>query len=243
MRVALISDLHGNPAALEAVLDAVKDEGVDRIVCLGDVATLGPEPNAVIGRLMQLGCPCILGNHDEFLLKPELIAGYTAAPLVVQSIAWCSARLTAAEREFLGSMKQQLELDLGDGVRLACFHGSPRSHTENLLATTSDEQLDEALGTVQAEVIAFGHTHLQMVRQHRGRMLVNPGSVGMPFKQFAGGGEPTVMSHAEYATVQAHGGRLRIAAHRVPVDLGALQAQLRGSDLPLRASLSSQYGL
>lgn len=68
MRVALISDIHANEVALQAVLDDIARVGVDQIVCLGDVATLGPRPGATIQTLRDLACPCIQGNHDAFLL-------------------------------------------------------------------------------------------------------------------------------------------------------------------------------
>src|SRR3954451_10625351 len=86
MRVALVSDLHGNELALDAVLADARGAGYDQLVCLGDVATLGPRPDAVLWRLRDLGCPCVLGNHDEFMLDPALIRSYTEHPLVVSSV-------------------------------------------------------------------------------------------------------------------------------------------------------------
>jgi hypothetical protein len=76
MRIALISDLHATDVALRAVLDDIARVGVDQIICLGDVATLGPSPNLVLQMLRDIGCPCITGNHDAFLLDPQLIAKY-----------------------------------------------------------------------------------------------------------------------------------------------------------------------
>src|SRR5262245_6343065 len=97
MRVALISDLHGSTIALDAVLADIARCAVDRIVCLGDVATLGPDPKGVLERLGDLGCSCILGNHDAFMLDPGLIHTYTEAPIVVEAVDWCRARLSADE--------------------------------------------------------------------------------------------------------------------------------------------------
>ena len=77
MRIALISDLHGNEVALKAVLDDIEEVGVDQTICLGDVATLGPRPNAVLSMLRERGYPCILGNHDAFMIDPGLIHTYT----------------------------------------------------------------------------------------------------------------------------------------------------------------------
>jgi putative phosphoesterase len=240
MRVALISDLHGNAVALSAVLDQLRTERVDRIVCLGDVATLGPAPGQVLARLAELGCACIQGNHDAFLLEPDLIHRYTEAQVVVDAVAACQAGLGAGERAFLATFQPTLDLDL-DGVTLGLFHGSPRSHTEDLLATTAAEKLDEALGPRRATVMAGGHTHLQMLRQHRGTLLVNPGSLGMPFESYAHGGPPRVLPHAEYAIVEAVRGAVSVTLRRLPLDPRALSAALVGWDNPLRSYLQQQY--
>lgn len=79
-RIALISDIHSNEVALRAVLSDIRRTGVDQVVCLGDVANLGPQPNAVIEVLAELGCPCIMGNHDEFLLDRQLVRTYNESP-------------------------------------------------------------------------------------------------------------------------------------------------------------------
>jgi putative phosphoesterase len=240
MRIALISDLHGNAVSLRAVLDAIAGERVDRIVCLGDVATLGPAPSEVIERLVDLGCPCILGNHDAFLQDAELIKTYTESPLIVEAVAACRASLNRAALEALASFQPTLSMDL-DGAGLFLFHGSPRSHMEDLLATTPPEQLDEALGRRRPAIMAGGHTHLQMVRQHRGTLLVNPGSVGLPFETYAQGGPPKILPHAEYALVECVRGSIGITLRRLSVDRGALAAALDGWDNPLRPYLVQQY--
>ena len=240
MRVALISDIHGNAVALRAVLDDIKKRGADRIVCLGDVATLGPSPHAVIDILRELGCPCIRGNHDDFLLDEELIKSYTDAPPIVHAVRACRETLSQAELEFLATFQPTLDLDL-DGTRLALFHGSPRSNTEDLLATTPAGLLDEALGTGRPIVMAGGHTHLQMLRQHHGTLLVNPGSVGLPFEAYAHHGPPRVLAHAEYAVVESVRDSVTIGLCRVPVERAALLTALDRWDNPLREYLKQQY--
>src|SRR5690348_61501 len=85
-RVALISDIHSNEVALRAVVADIRRTGVDQIICLGDVANLGPAPNAVIEILAGLECPCIMGNHDEFLLDPSLVRAYNDAPRIIASV-------------------------------------------------------------------------------------------------------------------------------------------------------------
>lgn len=241
MRIALISDIHGNEVALEAVLADIAQHGADQVVCLGDVATLGPRPEAVLARLRDAGCLCILGNHDAFLLDPALIHTYTEAPIIVQAVDWCRSRLSAAELDFVRGFAPTRRLALDEGCELLLFHGSPRSHMEDLLATTSESKLDEALAGASATAMAGGHTHIQMLRQHRGILLVNPGSVGMPFKEYVAGRTPTLLPHAEYALVEAKQGAISVLLRRVPVDRRALRAAISGCDNPLAGLLLQQY--
>jgi putative phosphoesterase len=241
MRVALISDLHGNTLALEAVLADIARRGVDQLVCLGDVATLGPRPREVLGRLRDLGCVCILGNHDEFLLDAQLIHTYTEAPFIVEAVDWCRAELDEGELAFVRGFLPTHEIPLGGGATLLLFHGSPRSHMDDLLATTPHETLESLLGARRATVMAGGHTHVQMLRQHRGALLLNPGSLGMPFREYVNGGAPTILPHAEYATVEAHGGEAAVTLHRVPLDRRALHAATLDSRNPMAKLLAEQY--
>ena len=89
---------------------------------------------------------------------------------------------------------------------------------------------------------AGGHTHLQMLRQHRGALVVNPGSVGMPFVEAPVAGPPRIMAHAEYAIVDGgDGGAVAVELKRVPLDRAALRAQAAACDFPLRDWLVAQY--
>lgn len=241
MRIALISDLHANEVALRAVLEDIKQVGVDQIICLGDVATLGPRPGSVIQTLRDLGCPCILGNHDEFLLDPGLIHTYTEAPVIVEAVDWCRDQLPGEALDFVRAFRRSLELPLDEHSTLFLFHGSPRSHMEDLLSTTPPEALDKLLAGHSATVMAGGHTHIQMLRQHRGMLLVNPGSVGLPFKEYVAGRPPTLMGHAEYATVEAARGVVSVNLRRVLLDKKALYDAAAACDNPLRGMLLQQY--
>lgn len=240
MRVALISDLHGNLVAVEAVLADARRHGVDAVVCLGDVATLGPHPREVLAAVDALGTPSILGNHDEFLLEPALIARYTEAPIIHDAVAWCAAQLTAADRARL--VRYQREHTLTDGAAtLHLFHGSPRSNVENLLATTPEAELDQMLAGRTAVVLAGGHTHVPLVRLHRGMYLVNPGSVGLAFREFAHGGPPVLLPHATYAIVDLAGADVAITSRVVDLDRRRLRAAATAVAHPLAATLTAAY--
>ena len=241
MRVALISDIHANEIALRAVLLDIGRTGVDEIVCLGDVATLGPRPRAVMDMLRECGCACIMGNHDEFLVDPTLLHAYSVQSEVIDAVQWCRSELGREQLDFVRGFERNRQIRLDRQTTLLVFHGSPLSNTTDLLATTDAERLDDLLSGHRATVMAGGHTHVQMLRQHRGMLLVNPGSVGMPFKEYVRGATPTLLAHAEYAIVEAAGGRVSIGLNRVRLDPDALREQARSSDVPLRDVLVQQY--
>jgi predicted phosphodiesterase len=238
MRLALISDLHANELALDAVLADARGAGFDQLVCLGDVATLGPRASAVLERLRSLGCPCIMGNHDEFMLDAALVRTYSEFPLIVASVDATRESLSADDLQFIAGFQRTLMIN--DEVLL--YHGSPRSNVEDLLAATPSERVDEMLDGRTARVFAGGHTHIQMLRQHRGMLIVNVGSLGLPFREFVSGGPPTILSHAEYALVEVRHDHVSVDLRRVPLDRSALASQIDGWGNPLAAPLRAMYG-
>ncbi len=241
MRVALISDLHGSELALNAVLADIARTGVDQILCLGDVATLGPRPREVLGRLAELRCVCILGNHDEFMLDEGLIRSYSEVPIIVEAVDWCRAELSQVHLELIGSFQSRFELSLDGAGTLLLFHGTPDSNMTDLLATTPAERVDELLGGRRATVMAGGHTHIQMLRQHRGNLIVNPGSVGLAFKEYAAGQTPVLLPHAEYALIEAVEGDVAVSLHRVALDKAELRQAAGAVDHPLKKWMMQMY--
>jgi putative phosphoesterase len=241
MRIALISDIHGNLVTLEAVLADIQRQTVDRIICLGDVATLGPQHHEVLARLKALECPCIRGNHERFLLYPESVYTYSDDPAIIDSIHWCLDRLSDAELDYVHSFQPFIRVALDAENSLLCVHGSPRSDLDNIMATTPSEELDAMLAGHKDTLIASGHTHAQMVRQHRGMMLLNVGSVGQPFEQPLQQGPPHALLHAEYGIVTWDNGSLGIELRRVPFDLDTVKRIVLASNIPLRAWLIAQY--
>ena len=240
-RIALISDIHGNEIALREVLRAIERHGADEVVCLGDVATLGAAPCEVVDRVRDLGCRCIMGNHDDFLLDERLVRSYTDMPMIVQAIDWCREQLSPEQIEFVRGFEAGFEIELDARQRLMLFHGSPSSNIVDLLADTKADDFDSQLGPERATVMAGGHTHIQMLRQHMGTLVVNPGSVGAPFQEFTNGAPPVILAHAEYATVEAEDGELRVILHRVPLDRDELAKAALASANPMRDALASAY--
>jgi len=241
MRIALISDLHGSEFALNAVLADIARTGVDQIVCLGDVATLGPRPREVLARLAELRCICILGNHDEFMLDEQLIQSYSEIPIIVEAVNWCRSQLSPADLEFITSFSRRFELALNDSGTLLLFHGTPESNCTDLLATTPAERVDELLNGRRATVMAGGHTHVQMLRQHRGTLIVNPGSVGLAFKEHVAGKTPILLLHAEYAVIEAVAGDVAVSLRRVALDKAELREAAAAVQHPLKNWMLEMY--
>jgi predicted phosphodiesterase len=230
MRVALISDIHGNRVALDAVLSDIERADVDHTICLGDVAALGPQPRLAIERLREVGCPCVMGNHDDHLLHPERVEGL--APWVAHMIQWGAARLSGADRAYLRSFVPLIEVDLGPRATLLCYHGSPRSHDERILSTTLPADLDEMLDGHTATVMAGGHNHVQMMRRHRNLTIVDVGSVGQPFEEMPFVGTPQLLPWAEYAIIGWIKGVLSVDLRRVPIDVDAVRQAAADSKMP-----------
>jgi predicted phosphodiesterase len=198
----------------------------------------------VLRLLRDLGVPCILGNHDAFLLEPDLVQRYTRVPVIVEAIDWCRAQLSRDDLDFVRTFAEGREIPLGNGRNLLLFHGSPDSNRCDLLATTPATELDALLGDRSASVMAGGHTHIQMLRQHRGTWLVNPGSVGMPFREYVAGRRPEIMPYAEYAIIDATTASIGVELRRVPLEKAALRAETHdwpGAPALLQDDLLLQY--
>ena len=232
MRLAIISDIHGNARALEAVLADLARAGSDGIVCLGDLAAMGPRPGAAIERVAALGCPVVQGNTDDWLVNglPDPPAGNETAARIRAVNDWCANALEPAHRGFLAALPPTVHTEVG-GLPLLAYHGSPRSHMENTLPATPEETLADWFAGVDAPLLAGGHTHQQMLRRWQGRTLINPGSVGLTFQRFPAATRPW----AEYAIVDVADGRVTVDLRLVPVDLDGLAADVRASGMPHQA--------
>ena len=128
MRLAVISDIHGNLVALEAVLAAITARDIEIIICLGDVAATGPQPQQVIERLRAIGCPVVMGNTDAWLLEPKLEETTDPFTQRIQEIdLWGAQQLSTADKEYLSAFQPTLAYPLIDGKMLLGYHGLPRS--------------------------------------------------------------------------------------------------------------------
>ena len=224
MRLAIVSDVHGNLAGLEAVARDLERIGPDRVVHGGDLALSGPRPAEVIDRIRELGWPGIVGNVDELLWRADQLAVLEArAPklgpllhLIFESHAPATREMLGAERiEWLRSLPPEWR---SEGVLLV--HASPGDLWRAPAADASDRELLDAYGDADADLIAYGHIHRPYVRPVGTELTVaNSGSVGMPFD-----GDP----RASYLIVEDGVASVR----RVPYDVERHVAELSASGYP-----------
>jgi predicted phosphodiesterase len=187
VRLAVLSDIHGNLPALEAVLTELARERVDLVVNLGDILSGPLWPRATAERLMPQGWPTIAGNHERQLLaagRPQGLAD-----------AFAAADLTAAQRAWVAALPPALDLDDAGGGTIRMIHGTAQADSEPLLETVMPdlgvhgspgiraarpEEVRARLGATAARLLLCGHSHVPRVMALDGTLFVNPGSVGLP---------------------------------------------------------------
>jgi putative phosphoesterase len=183
IRVAALYDIHANLPALEAVLDDVRQSGIDEIVIGGDVIP-GPMPRETLARLLDLNRPMhfIMGNGDREVLAQ--IAGRDVGGVPEHfraSMRWNAEQLTAEQAQRIAGWPATLRLDIrGVGAVLFC-HATPRSDTEIFTSLTPQDRLLPIVGELPEVVVVCGHTHMQFDRLIGTKRVLNAGSVGMPF--------------------------------------------------------------
>ena len=186
MRVAALYDIHGNPAALEAVLADAARHSPDVYLIGGDVVA-GPMPRETLARLEREGprVRYIRGNTerevwDAFVNGPDPSKPWGLA------MRWVGEQLGRATLERLMAQPSTTEIEI-DGIGRTLFcHGSPRDDNEILTRVSSEDRVREALGGVTASLVVGGHTHVQYERTVGRQRMVNAGSVGMPYEDTPG---------------------------------------------------------
>ncbi len=184
MRVAILSDIHGNMQALEAVMSDIKENKCEKVLCLGDLAMAGPQPDKAIDFVReQNNWEVIQGNTDKMIadFSPEILENAkNNFPVMGNALADDVKLLDDDRKEFLKNLPAQKELEI-EGVKILLVHGSPRRNNEDILPNQPLSKIEEILEGVSADLIFCGHTHIPAGYQTNKRQtVVNVGSVGRP---------------------------------------------------------------
>ena len=186
-RIAIISDLHANLPALNAVLEDLDKKQPDAVFCLGDLVDFAPWPNEVIETIRQRRIPTLMGNHDERIAFDHAIIPlekHTEQERAarVGAIEYTRRTISADNREFLSGLPREIRISYGTGSsakRILLVHASARSIDEYVYEDHPEIDLIRMLRKNNADVIVMGHTHLPYIRTFTGRKFaVNTGSVG-----------------------------------------------------------------
>lgn len=184
MRVAVLSDIHGNMQALEAVMDDIKGYKCEKVFCLGDLAMAGPQPRMVIDYVQkQDNWIVIQGNTDKMIadFSPKIMETTKKIfPVMANALVDDVYYLEDERKEYLRNLPPQKFLTV-EGVKILLVHGSPRRNNEDILPNMQLKEVEEMLEGVDVDLIFCGHTHIPAGYQtNKKQTVVNVGSVGRP---------------------------------------------------------------
>ncbi|MCE2517066.1 MAG: metallophosphoesterase family protein [Alphaproteobacteria bacterium] len=178
MKIAVLSDIHGNYDALAEVLSAARRQNVERLFILGDTVGYYYQPHNVFAALSEWRCDFIAGNHEQALIaslssessRQQYLAKYGSG------VEACLEQLTTKQLDFIRAMPTSTSIEL-DGQRFDLHHGSPHDPDEYIYPDCDQEKLKELIPSQDVAVL-LGHTHYHFFYQHNGGTVFNPGSVG-----------------------------------------------------------------
>jgi len=231
MRIALIADIHGNLVALDAVLAELDRAGVDQILCLGDLAVLGPQPGEVIDRIRGRGIRTVCGNTDAWLVPDHpLPADQPDTDVSVELTSWTVSRLNATQLEYLRNLALTISLPVDESRSLLCFHATPHS-LDDITHAGAPAGAGE---WTESQWMGCGHTHIQAIWRVDQQIWINPGSVGLPGVGPGASGLPLNrdVSWAEFAVFDSGEGRTAMTLYRVELDLEEMRAAVQATDMP-----------
>jgi predicted phosphodiesterase len=230
-RIAVLSDIHGNVTALEAVLADIGREKPDRIAVAGDLVLNGPAPSAVVDALQELasqGAAVIAGNTDIAVADFDYAAAFPwmtdgVPDAIVAGAEWTHDALGGERIEWLRALPAERRIRAADDTLVLVCHASPGSQTSGL-----DQDLDpsvtiERVARTDARVIVCGHTHLPEVRDLGFRMIVNTGSAGYVFD-----GDPT----ASWTLIDIDDGEVHAEIRRTEFDTLSVANAISARGLP-----------
>jgi predicted phosphodiesterase len=222
MRIAVVSDIHGNRTAFEAVLEDLRQTAPDLILHGGDLADSGSSPNEIIDRIRDLGWPGVVGNTDEMLTRPESLTEFASRSPKMQPLFAVIAEMAAATRERLGEDRiawlRSLPKDQHHGP-LALVHASPESAWRVPSPDASDHELRAIYEPLGVSIAIHGHIHRPYIRNVFKMIVANSGSVSLSYD-----GDP----RAAYLLLDDSTPTIR----RVPYDIDREILALHASAMP-----------
>jgi len=224
MKLAFISDIHGNAIALDAVLNDIKQRNVDEIFVLGDICYRGPEPQRSLDIVRSLNVDVIKGNADEWVVRgiEEGEVPEDVYSMMDKERDWTVSKLNDESIKFLKELPTELNLEF-ESIKIHAFHATPTSLFDVVPPDESDEKLMESILMNEADIYIYGHIHKPYVRFITGKCIVNTGSVGLPFDG---------LSRSSYAIVEIEDENIQASIVRVSYEVNKVIKQFDESDYP-----------
>lgn len=184
MRIAIVSDIHGNQTAFEAVLADLRQTSPDVVLHGGDLADTGSSPTEIVDRIRSLGWQGVVGNTDQMLTSPETFDEFANQSPKLQSLRVALREMAAATREALGEERlawlRSLPLTQIHAP-IALVHASPESPWRAPVPEANDDELQSLYGPLGQPVVVYGHIHRAYIRGMSKMIVANTGSVGLPY--------------------------------------------------------------
>ena len=221
-------------------METLSKDNVDHVVCLGDVAASGPQPNQILAKLKSLAIPIVMGNKDQLLLNLDMSSKATDENEDMRKIneidRWCAKQISSSDRDFIKTFRQTISIpiDSNDSNSLLCFHGSPRSNTDLITSKTPDDSLSLMLKGHYAHVMTGGHSHIPMLRCFGKITVVNPGSVGQAIRRIPDSSNVSILPWAEFAILSfdVSGALCRAEFLRVPIEMSEVLRVALETEMP-----------
>lgn len=211
MRIAAIADIHGNHAALDAVLSDARHLGVDRIAVLGDIVNGGPEPERCWRDVQAAADILLRGNHERYVLAAaEGASKFTSDAF--GPARWTAGRLTPVELAEIAALPMSVDVADTPAPPALFTHASPRADDDVILPDTPAEEIAPMLAGIQQGIVVRGHNHVAFDRWVAGVRVIAVGSVGLPF---------STPPRAEYSIFDTSTGAWRVERRRVEYDVAA----------------------
>lgn len=231
MKMAFISDIHGNAVALESVLRDIETKQVDKVYVLGDLCYRGPEPKRSLELIQSLNTEVIKGNADEWVIR-----GVEKGEVPEQALAmmneerdWTVSNLSEEDIAYLADLPAEISLEVS-GTKINAFHATPESLFEVVLPGEEDQTIQTKLMSGSAaDIYVYAHIHKPYIRYLNGKTVINIGSVGLPFDG---------INKSSYAVVEIKGDRVSTSIERVPFDVEKVIEQYEQSGYPNQKMVS-----
>lgn len=220
--LAILSDIHGNIPALEAVLADLAAFKIDHVIVPGDVISFGPFSRQAAEWVIENGWSVIRGNNEFFLVdyKTPRAPAEWDDPIQFAPTVWLYRQFDHRLRTLIGSWPDTLDLRFQDAPPILVCHGTPASPWGTIYSTMTDQEIENTLSDVEAEYVICGHTHLPMDRQSGKWRIFNPGSVGVPLDG---------LFSASYMILEGNENGWTPTFRRVPFDYDAVFAEFERS--------------